>query len=319
VFRVEHATRNTQYFSKEPLARAWNFEDIPATSLNGGARHAAILIVRIGSPVRVETDDMSTLLLLALALSGSVSAADRASAEKTRILLIGHKHDHPPGTHMYLEVCELLAKCLRQTPDVEAVVSDGWPSDPGILKGVRAIVFYTSPGGDILLNPAHRKQAERLLREGVGLAAIHWATGANTDLGPRYQQLLGGWFHTDFSSLETTTAKLQQADSSHPVCRGWQEYDLKEEFYLNLKFQPEARPILKVLVKGQEQVVGWAHERPDSRKGRSFGTTLGHFYDNFRSEAFRRLLVNGILWTAHREVPREGAPCRIEEADIPKE
>jgi hypothetical protein len=41
---------------------------------------------------------------------------------------------------------------------------------------------------------------------------------------------------------------------------------------------------------------------------------LGHFHDNFQSEAFRKLVVNGILWTAHRSVPASGAPVKVEAA-----
>jgi type 1 glutamine amidotransferase len=52
-------------------------------------------------------------------------------------------------------------------------------------------------------------------------------------------------------------------------------------------------------------VVGWAYERDDG--GRAYGTTLGHFYENFERERFRRTIVNAVLWTAHREVPQGGA------------
>jgi len=238
-------------------------------------------------------------------------------AVKTKILLIGHKHDHPPQSHMYLEVCGMLAKCLMQTPGVEAVVSDGWPTDPGVLKGVKAIVLYTSPGGTILLDDAHRAEAEKLLREGVGYTAIHWATDAKPELGEAYLKVLGGWFHTDFSKLNTITSKLVQADPKHDICRGWSDYESREEFYLDLKFEPTVKPLVTATVDGKTQVVAWTYERPNSRKGRSFGTTLGHFYDTYRKDSFRRLLVNGILWTAHVKVPKEGAPCRTVEADFP--
>ena len=32
---------------------------------------------------------------------------------------------------------------------------------------------------------------------------------------------------------------------------------------------------------------------------------------------FRRLLVNGILWSAHVKVPKRGAPCAAAESDFP--
>jgi type 1 glutamine amidotransferase len=43
---------------------------------------------------------------------------------------------------------------------------------------------------------------------------------------------------------------------------------------------------------------------------------LGHFHSNFGEKPFRQMLVNGILWTAHREVPQSGAPVAITAKDL---
>jgi type 1 glutamine amidotransferase len=51
-------------------------------------------------------------------------------------------------------------------------------------------------------------------------------------------------------------------------------------------------------------------------RGRAFGTKLGHPYDNFRREPFRRMLVNAILWTAHVELPKTGAPVALAEENL---
>ena len=69
-------------------------------------------------------------------------------------------------------------------------------------------------------------------------------------------------------------------------------------------------------LSGVDQVVGWTLERRDSNGGRSFGTTLGHFHDNFARDDFRRLIVNGILWTAHVEVPAAGADIAVDDRHI---
>lgn len=240
-----------------------------------------------------------------------LAACCASGQPRTRILLIGHQPDHPPGTHMYLQVCGLLKHCLEQTRGVEAIVSDGWPKDPEVLKGVSAIVFYTSPGGNILLHPDNRAAAERLLNEGAGLVAIHWATDAQPDLGPTYQSLLGGWFNTSFSKLDVSKARLEKMDPRSPINRGWEEFEHHEEYYCDLRFEPGARPLLKVRLRDVDQVVAWTYERPKG-KGRSFGITLGHFYESFKGEAFRRILVNGILWSAGVNVPRNGAPVQAD-------
>jgi type 1 glutamine amidotransferase len=258
---------------------------------------------------------VGTLLLVvteALGLAGEVEAADPPQPQK-KILLVASQPDHPWATHMYEHECKLLGKCLENVPGVRAITSVGWPRDDARLMDVKAIVFYCKHAGDILLDEARRQECERLLREGAGLTAIHWSTGADVKYGPAYLDVLGGWFNRAHSGLSTGESWLSKADPKHPICNGWQEWKIRDEFYLNLRFHKDARPLLTVKVAGME---GWTLERPESNGGRSFGTTLGHFHDNFARDDFRRLLVNGILWTAHVEVPKEGANINVDDRYI---
>ncbi len=246
-----------------------------------------------------------------------LSAASFVAAEEpTKVLLIGKDRDHPFQTHEYMADCELLAKCLRQTKGVEAVVSNGWPKDANLLKDVKAIVLHTANGGDELLAAPHRRQAEELLKNGVGLTAIHWSTGASKGVGESYLNTLGGWFNTEFSRLAVEKAKVSPADPNHPVCRGWKDYDLREEFYLQLKFAKESKPVITTKIKDAEHVIGWVYERPGPGGGRAFGFVGGHFHANFGEKPFRQALVNGILWTARIDVPEGGAPCQISDKDM---
>jgi hypothetical protein len=253
---------------------------------------------------------------LGATLAAPLAGAARPHREAARILLIGHKPDHPPGTHLYLQECELLAACLRQTDGVEATVSDGWPRDEATLDGLAALVLYSSPGAELLLAGDHADRAEALLKSGVGLTALHWATGIgdakNDALAARYLGHLGGLFGFGWSGLDVSESRVRRADPEHPTSRGWDDFDLKDEWYLDLKFHPQARPLAKVRVKDKDQVVAWTFERDGG--GRSFGNTLGHFHENFLVDPFRRLIVNGILWTARRDIPEAGAPCALDEA-----
>ena len=108
-----------------------------------------------------------TRFALVLALGSSPGLAQ----EKKTILLIGHKPDHPPKCHEYLSTCELLAKCLRQTKGIEAVVSNGWPVDEKLLKRTDAIVLYTSPGAEIVLAEKSAATFEAMMKRGAGLVA----------------------------------------------------------------------------------------------------------------------------------------------------
>ncbi len=255
---------------------------------------------------------MTRFLTTALALflaAGPVQAAEKA---RTRILLIGKAPDHPYGSHMYMHTCGVLARCLELTPGVEAVVSNGWPKDPKMLRGVKCIVLYTSPAAEFLLEGPHRLQVDRMMKDGVGLVTIHWASSVNQKdldrLGPTWLGYLGGTWVSNVG-LSGGKSPLKQLLPEHPVCRGWKEYEIDDEYYLNPVIR-KAKPLLQVREKkGKDVIVGWVYERPDG--GRAFATTLGHPYKNFQVEAFRRMIVNGILWAAHVEVPKEGAPVNV--------
>lgn len=264
-------------------------------------------------PILVEMHMKRLAVLLGLLLLANPSLAGE---KLTKILLIGKDRDHPYATHEYMTECALLATCLKQTSNVETVISNGWPKNADAFKDVSAIVLYTANGGNVVFDPLNAKQADTLLKNGVGLTAIHWSTGANKKAGDQWLDALGGWFSTDFSKLNVTTTKLKQADPKHSICRGWGEYDLRDEFYLKLKFKDTIKPILKVEINKEEHTVAWIYERPDSKNGRSFGCVLGHFHANFGEKPFRQALVNGILWTAHRDVPEMGAPVAVTAKDL---
>jgi type 1 glutamine amidotransferase len=242
----------------------------------------------------------------------AASSLGFAQEPKTKILFLGKDPDHPHGFHMYMHTCSVLAKCVELNPKVEAVVSNGWPKEAKTLDGVKAIILYTDPGAEFLLGGEHRQQADALLEKGVGLMTIHWGSAirkADVDkLGDAWGKHLGGMWISNVG-IEHGKSHLTKLDPEHPIHRGWKEFEVTDEFYLNPTLK-EGKPLLKIKdKKGLEQVVGWTTERKDG--GRSFGTTLGHHYKNFQDETFRRMIVNGILWTAKVEVPKDGANVAI--------
>ena len=249
---------------------------------------------------------------LLLVLAAGLAAAQEKSA--TKILFIGKEPDHPYGSHMYLHTCNVLAKCVELTPGIETVASSGWPDDAAKLKGVQAIVVYTSPAAELLLDGGHRDEVDRLMKNGVGLVTLHWASSVNKAnlerLGPTWLSYLGGTWVSNVG-LSGGKSMLKQVARDHPIYRGWQEYEIEDEYYLNPTIE-KASPLLQVReTSGKDVIVGWTYERDGG--GRSFATTLGHPYKNFQDERFRRMIVNGILWSARVEVPKDGSPVNIGE------
>jgi len=233
-----------------------------------------------------------------------------------KVLFVGKQPDHPFGTHMYLHTCGMLAKCVERNGDIQTVVSDGWPQDEATLEGVSTIVIYATPAAEFLLDGPHRDQVTKLLDSGVGLVTLHWASSVNKDnferLGTKWMSYLGGTWISNVG-LHTGKSSLKQLAPSHPVCRGWQEYEIHDEYYLNPTVG-DATPVLQVMANDKPVVVGWAYERKND--GRAYATTLGHFYRNFQQEPFRRMVVNAILWTAHAEVPSDGAQVDLSDQEL---
>lgn len=254
--------------------------------------------------------------LMAIAYVCTSLGISNAGAQ-TKVLFVGKEPDHPFGTHMYLHTNNMLSKCLALTAEVETVVSNAWPKDARTLEGVSTIVIYASPAAEFLLDGPHRDQVDRLMKKGVGLVTIHWASSVKQEnldrLGPKWLSYLGGTWISNVG-LHTGDSPLKQLQPDHPICRGWKEYTLHDEYYLNPTITDEASPLLQVTVKDKPVVVGWAYERPDG--GRSFGTTLGHFYRNFQQENFRRMIVNAILWSAQVEIDESGAPVDLSKEDL---
>jgi hypothetical protein len=79
----------------------------------------------------------------------------------------------------------LLAKCLRQNPGVAAiVVKGGWPADDSFFEGANAIVLYMDGGENHpLLADDRLAKLGKLMKNGVGLACLHYAVEVPGDHG----------------------------------------------------------------------------------------------------------------------------------------
>ena len=62
--------------------------------------------------------------------------------------------------------------------------------------------------------------------------------------------------------------------------------------------------LLTARIDDDDEVVCWSWERPDG--GRSFGFVGLHFHSNWQRPEYRRLAVQGVLWTLGFPVPKNG-------------
>lgn len=265
--------------------------------------------------------------------SGRSQSAD-ASAPKKIVLIAGPITGHPKHTHEYEKSVILLKHLLDTSPSLKGKVAvethfQGWPTDEKTLDDAATIVMISDGGDrraeDHPLYVGHRFQTlERQMQRGCGFVQFHWTTFNPSRVHDQITEWVGGYFDYEkgtapnkwFSAISTWDANVSIGNPEHPVARGVKPFAAREEFYFNLRFRDgddRVQPIWRTKPPGQdkEHVVAWAVQRKDG--GRGFGTTGGHFFQNWWDENFRRTILNAIAWTSGLDVPAGGIESRMDE------
>jgi type 1 glutamine amidotransferase len=269
------------------------------------------------------------------------TAATAQAADTAKIVLIAGRPSHGPGDHEFNAGCKLLAKCLGQVPGVEpVVVTGGWPKDESVFEGARTLVFFMDGGGGHPMIQRDRLETiQKLMDKGVGLVCLHYAVEVPKGKpGDKFLDWIGGYYESGFSTNPHWTAQFTSIPE-HPTTRGVKPFDIRDEWYFNIRFRPEMRGVTPLLVakpddktregasasprgprrhiveaKGRDEVVAWAVEHPDG--GRGFGFTGAHTHRNWGNPDFRKLVLNAVLWTAKLDVPSEGVDSRVTEDEL---
>ncbi|MBU6401548.1 MAG: ThuA domain-containing protein, partial [Verrucomicrobia bacterium] len=130
---------------------------------------------------------------------------------------------------------------------------------------------------------------------------------------PGQLELLGGTRGGPQRKYKELETDLTVADPAHPVVAGLEHFRIFDEFYYHLDLvQPSPRfhILLTARIDGRDEPVCWAWDRPDG--GRSFGFVGIHFHRNWRRAEYRRLVVQGILWSLKFPVPQGGVDVNLD-------
>jgi type 1 glutamine amidotransferase len=261
---------------------------------------------------------------------------DTHDPKLAKIVLVAGTPSHPPGAHEYLATQAVLKGLLEQNPGVfVTIVRDSWPKNPKIFDGARTIVWYTDGAKNHpLLQPEKFQALQARIDKGTGFVALHYALNMTKELGDQMLPWLGGVFDPDTSG-GTGAIKWTPVFKSlptHPITRGVAPFTINDEWYFNMRFAPGMKGVTPILAgappeelrktadakkhPGRAEVVAWAYQRPNG--GRSFAITTPHSHADWADENLRRVVVNGILWTAKVEVPKKGAKVSLDPADLEK-
>ena len=299
------------------------------------------------------------LIALAVLLLGFVKFAQAEPAAKSpqgqrKVVLIAGKPSHPPRMHEFNAGVQLLAKCLAQgAPWLKVEISlNGWPKIDGAFGDADAVVFYLDGGARheaVKEEGARLAKIQKLVDRGVGIGCLHYAVEVEpTQAGADFKRWIGGHYETLFSCNPTWEPTFTNFPD-HPVTRGVKLFQIKDEWYFNMRFADgfdsggpaeaggmKFQPLLVAAPsdvvrdgpyvypkgpyshiqasKGRAEAMMWVVERPDG--GRGLGFTGGHYHDNWRNDEFRKIVLNGIVWLAKGEVPATGVVSQVTSDDI---
>lgn len=254
---------------------------------------------------------------------------------RKKIVMVAGRPSHGPGDHEFNAGIKLLKKCLRENmPNVIAVsYHSGMPKDPTAYDNADSIILYMDGGGR---HPILKEldQYTKLMNKGVGLMCMHYAVEVpKGDAGDNFRKWIGGYYETHWSINPHWVAKAE-LNTKHPVTSGVKPFALKDEWYYNMRFRKDMeniKPILNgtpddearsgstswprgpkkhiVEASGRSEVLMWSIQRKDG--GRGIGFTGGHVHNNWGNDDYRKLVLNGIIWTAGLDVPKKGVQSTI--------
>lgn len=259
--------------------------------------------------------------------SRDVDATD-ADAETTIVLLAGAvKVPDRVGHHDYLAGCALLASLLEQTAGVRAVVvGNGWPEDERVFSGARALVIYSGGGHKLafLQSPQRIERLQQLIDQRLGVVMIHQAVSCPPEFARRATSWIGG-AHVAGQSARGHWTTQHREFPAHPVTRGVDAWTIRDGWLNQIRFTDGMRGVTPLVWAGPQHlgssaggaadVVSWTYERAGG--GRSFCFSGLDAHSAWAAPGLRRLVVNGILWSAGLTVPEAGAPCAIDAETLP--
>jgi len=265
------------------------------------------------------------------------SLAPQPAGAKTIVFVAGPKDHGAPGRHEYMKDLTVLKYCMDHASNLNGVATRIYNGKVPALASLRnpaAIVLESS--GDRTPEESHAlfpqndttdqktydpytterlKQFDQLMKDGTGLAIFHYTTHVVNETARNYfLDWLGGYYKTGVSKVVMGTWTTTVAAPDHPILRGVQPIAYDEEIFTNevLPDDPRRTILLTGNAKdGTSSVLSWAVERQGG--GRGFVMAGLDTHKNLAIESNRRLVVNGILWAAHVEVPEGGVKCELPE------
>jgi type 1 glutamine amidotransferase len=165
-------------------------------------------------------------------------------------------------------------------------------------------VFLNNVEGELFIDPEIMNSLLRYVREGGGVAGLHAATWASTDV-PEFGELMGAQTGAHKYNGEPGTLRVEEPGTPLTAHFSRKSFDFEDEFYHFLPTGPYSRDNLRVLLSLDPTKTKLSANqyttRPDNDygmvwirsfgKGRVFNCALGHRPEFYESPEMEKLLL----------------------------
>jgi type 1 glutamine amidotransferase len=172
---------------------------------------------------------------------------------------------------------------------------------PGLeaLASSDVMVLYTRR---ITLPPEQMARVRQFIDAGKPLVGIRTASHAFQNWEPNVKAIdsdvLGGSYAGHYDKDEPATLKFERP--GHPILKGITPFTTMGKLYKNAQLAPDVVLLVTASTPDHSEPVAWVR----ARHGRVFYTSLG-VPEDFKIEAFRQMLAQGVFWAADRPVERK--------------
>jgi uncharacterized protein len=163
------------------------------------------------------------------------------------------------------------------------------------------LVFYDM--GEAI-TPQQKAAYINLLQKGKSFIYLHHALVSYQDW-PEFVKFVGGQYHTHpvVAGKDTLRANYQDnvlipvkiVDTTHPVTKGIQDFEIRDEIYIDSEILPSVKPLLRTTHPKSMRYLCWINTYGNSEV---LYLQLGHGDSGLSNPNFRKLLKQAIEWSA---------------------
>jgi type 1 glutamine amidotransferase len=166
-------------------------------------------------------------------------------------------------------------------------------------KTFDAVVFYDMPK---TITETEKGSYYKLLKLGKGMVFLHHSLASYQDW-PEFKTIIGGKYYEEQNKPESSTYqhdvtfKVKIADAKNTVTKGIADFEILDEVYWNTEVLPEVTPLLTTENPKSSKIIGWTHQKQNSRV---VYIQPGHDKNGYFNPNYEKLVKQAIIFVSKK-------------------